>query len=433
MKNGILKGLTFSLLAVLFYGCAASDPNIETAKLAMQSGDLDKALEATETAITTNQGYSPEGYYYKAQVLEDLAKKQSVENREDYYNRMVVAIDSASAQYQRADGSGKELLVDQFRRSTLGSEYSAGVQIYNGRDSLDAKALVKGGYHFLNSTYIYPDSSNYYYLASDLFYLGGQEDRSMELIKSGLDVDKNPDPYPYQRLATLYTARGETDKSMAILEEGIERVDEDINLIQLLADAYITGGKTQEALDLLEDLISRDPENPTYHLVYGSQVYNSVVDLVNELETTYENLDSIDEDADAQTEEELKTEAQDLVDQISTLTDTAIDELKLAIKYEEQKEEPNYNGLVQSYFVLGKVYTNKAAILIIRSNYERDIDKSNELRAEASEIYEKALDPLEAGIEIDGENTNLWNQLFQVYTRLGMNDKAAEAMEKAGI
>jgi len=79
------------------------------------------------------------------------------------------------------------------------------------------------------------------------------------------------------------------------------------------------------------------------------------------------------------------------------------------------------------------VYTNKAAILIIRSNYERDIEKSNELRAQASEIYEQALEPLEAGVAIDGENTNLWNQLFQVYTRLGMNDKAAEAMEKAGI
>jgi tetratricopeptide (TPR) repeat protein len=336
-----------------------------------------------------------------------------------------VAIDSSIAQYQRADGSGKELLVDQFHRSTLGSEYSAGVQVYNGRDSLDTKALVKGAHHFLNSTYIYPDSSNYYYLASDLFYLGGQEDRSMELIKSGLEVDNNPDPYPYQRLATLYTARGETDKSTAILEEGIERVDDDINLIQLLADAYITGGKTREALALLEDLISRNPENATYHLVYGSQVYNSVVDLVNELETTYDNLDQIDDYAGEKTEDELKEDAQDLVDRISTLTDTAIEELKLAIKYDSEN--------VNAHYILGKVYTNKAAILIIRSNYERDIEKSNELRAQASEIYEQALEPLEAGVAIDGENTNLWNQLFQVYTRLGMNDKAAEAMEKAGI
>lgn len=40
--------------------------------------------------------------------------------------------------------------------------------------------------------------------------------------------------------------------------------------------------------------------------------------------------------------------------------------------------------------------------------------------------YEKAT-------EIEPDNQSYWRSLFQVYTSLGMNEKAEAAMEKAGM
>ena len=82
---------------------------------------------------------------------------------------------------------------------------------------------------------------------------------------------------------------------------------------------------------------------------------------------------------------------------------------------------------------MGVVNQNKAASLFEKRNATEDNNLAAEINEQANEYLREAMTNYEKAVEIDPDNQNYWRSLFQVYTTLGMMDKAEAAMEKAGM
>ena len=68
-----------------------------------------------------------------------------------------------------------------------------------------------------------------------------------------------------------------------------------------------------------------------------------------------------------------------------------------------------------------------------RRNNTVDNEVAQQLDNEARQNLQEALIYYERAAELDPDDTETWQSLFQVYTTLGMEEKAMEAMEKAGL
>jgi tetratricopeptide (TPR) repeat protein len=63
----------------------------------------------------------------------------------------------------------------------------------------------------------------------------------------------------------------------------------------------------------------------------------------------------------------------------------------------------------------------------------RDNAKAAKLDKQAKDLLRKSMTNYEKAAELDPENPEYWRSLFQIYTTLGMDEKAAEAEKKAGM
>ncbi|MDX1671665.1 MAG: tetratricopeptide repeat protein, partial [Balneolaceae bacterium] len=110
---------------------------------------------------------------------------------------------------------------------------------------------------------------------------------------------------------------------------------------------------------------------------------------------------------------------------ISELTNQAEEKLKTVIEY-----RPND---ANAYNTLGIIYQNKAATLFEERNLTEDNKKAKQLDQKARDMLRQAMKYYENATEIDPDNKEYWQALFRVYTTLGMDQKAKEAMKKAGL
>jgi tetratricopeptide (TPR) repeat protein len=170
-----------------------------------------------------------------------------------------------------------------------------------------------------------------------------------------------------------------------------------------------------------------EPENAQYHLVYGTTIYQSATTLTEELSDNYDQLFELEQAGEEDTAQidSLEKANEELQKQIDHMTSEASTSLKKVIELRPEE--------AVAYNTLGIIYQNKAAALFEERNRTEDNDKAAELDKQAKDQLQEARQYYEKAVEIEPENKQYWANLFRVYTSLGMNDKAQEAMEKAGM
>jgi len=196
-----------------------------------------------------------------------------------------------------------------------------------------------------------------------------------------------------------------------------------------------------EALVVVRDLIDSDPENAQYRLVFGSQVYQLVLELSDRQRELYRGLDEMNRElraaeresspdnariAELQSSiEQTNAELETLYVQIEDLTQQAEDELIVAAEL-----APDDDFVFNT---LGVIYQNRAAAIFDERNVTEDIDEANRLDTQARDLLREAVVYYERAAELDPDNSEYWLSLFRVYTTLGMTEEALEAQEKAGF
>lgn len=434
-----IKPLFILILTVgILWGCETPDPLIRDARLALQTFDYEASLAAAEQALEEDSTNAL-AYYYKATALGSIAEDlQPPSDRLPYYEDMYESYQNAKRFGSQMDRVPSEIdNIDDIITSIWATEHNSGAEMMT-EDSLrqvtDNPDQVARD-HFVNAITVQPDSSiSYVVLASIQYQLGDVEEatRTYETAMSKMDEPVFED---YEFMISLYFVQNRYDEARDLSLEAMERYPDEPTFVQFLADSYLETGETEEAINLIRTLIEDDPNNPQFYFVLGTQLYRSAEVHLNEASNNYQRiyqmqdqmaqLSSSEQEDLQQQIDAIRAEAEEAEREGNELAELAVEEIKSSIELNPQDDN--------AYNVLGIIYQNKAAALFDKRNNTRDNELAREYDEQAREELTQSMEYYERAAELDPNNTNYWQSLFQVYTTLGMDEEAEEAMNRAGL
>lgn len=406
MKKLIYNLFTLALTIVILSGCGSEgDPLIKPIKDGINSQNYTAALAWADTAIAKDP-MNGTAYYYKGYAYSKMVTAEmNPENRTSTYEKMRAALDKAEELYATAEEPTAEsrnivpLTLEAWSR-----EHNEGIQ-YATNDSLMGTVEDPLGIsiaHLVNATTINPDSTLSFDVLAQIYYMDSNYEGAAKAMRTTIDLKNPGEASEYDRLSSYLTLQGETEASVAALEEGLALYPDSLSLVQKIADGYFKVGETEKGLSVMKDLIDSDPGNARYHLVKGSNVYQRVLTL-----------------------SDIEDKTDEVKEEIKTLTDVAEQSLLRAAELDDT------NPI--TFNTLGVLYQNKSADLFDMRNNTLDNDEADRFDALAKEEATRAMVNYEKAVELDPENTQYWATLFRIYTTLDMREKAEEAMNKAGM
>ncbi|MBR8703812.1 tetratricopeptide repeat protein [Porphyromonas levii] len=185
----------------------------------------------------------------------------------------------------------------------------------------------------------------------------------------------------YQLLASQYITSGDTLSFENTVEEGLKLFPNDQWLMANYVDRLLKKGESEKAVSTLEEAIKKEPTNVNLLAIAGN-VYITNLNDYQKAEKLFLN----------------------------------------ALEMDPDNVDVNF-GLTQVYF-------NQALVMMDEANNTMDNKKYEEIKAQAAELYKKALPYLEKVHKIQPDNEQITQALKNTYYNLGMEDKVAE-LDKA--
>ncbi|MCC5941987.1 MAG: tetratricopeptide repeat protein [Balneolaceae bacterium] len=425
-------------LAGLFWACETTDPFVNEVQLSIFTGDYETALATVDEAIAENEA-NHVAHYYRGIVL--AAQAESLEDpaeRRSYYERA-----RESFMTSRGLMEGMEETPDEYEELNdaivvyWADEYNAGVNFQTDDSLFNATPdpLRVSLAHFHNAATINPDSAMTFQVMSSTYFQLEEVDDAISSYEKAMSLLNPPEVDDFEYLASLYLFQERFDDAIRTSEEALEIYPDESVFVQFMADAYIQAGDQERAIALVEDLIANDPENPTYRRVLGTQIYQTVDGITAEVAQLYERQFDLRQAARNQRGEELdQTQAEieqldrridEMEAEIDELTQISVREMRMVTELEPDSES--------AHFILGIIYQNRAANLFDRRNNTTDNQEAQDYDERARENLREALVYYERAAEINPDNPENWQSLYQVYVTLGMEAEAEEAMRRAGF
>jgi tetratricopeptide (TPR) repeat protein len=422
-------------------GCGSSNPLIDEAKSSIQSQNPQAALESAEQSIQEFPN-DPLGYYYKAVALGEIAGNEpDPAMRTDYYEQMNEAFSTAEAMADTMEQSPSEIgNISSVRGVLWQTEHNKGVQFVQD-DSLKNTVdnpMSRSVQHLKNATILQPDSSLSWNVLSQVATMDKNYEEAAKAKTRYIEIvpDSSVTPNDHIQLASFYYNLEQQQKVVEVFEKAQEQYPDNQDIVSNLADAYNRIGEPEKAISTVERLVEQNPENPRFHLVLGTQIYQKALEVgdtvsanSDEILQLQRKLSKASGDQANQIKQQiadLEQENAELQPRVDELTDRAEEELNLVLEYNSES--------AQAYNTLGVIYQNKAkAVFDMRNRTTEDNAKAKRLDDKGKELLRKSMGYYESATEIEPDNQDYWRSLFSIYTTLGMDEKAKEAMNKAGI
>lgn len=437
LKNILSVSVLSLLVGILFVGCSSSNPYVDDAKSSIQEGNYDAALQAAQESIK-NQPQDPLGYYYQAVVYGDMAQEMDdPAERQEMYKKMNDSFNEAQELASQMEDPPSELENLGAVKTTIWSnEHNRAIELATNdslRNAVD-NPLQKSAQHLQNATTIMPDSVLSWDVLAEIQAMNENIDGAIVAKEQVMQLKETPSANDYNRLADFYRFNNNYSDAIDLLQKGRSAYPDTVSISEKLADSYMNAGQYDEAISTVEDLIERNPQNPQYHLALGTQLYQTVLRLNDSLSTNNDRIfelqqkmkNSSGNTSSMESEiSELQSINEDLQSRIEDYTDRAIEELNTVLEY-----RPNDGS---AYNTLGVIYQNRASALFEERNQTVDNQQAAELDKQAQQNLKQAMKYYERATEIDPDNKQYWQSLYRVYVALGMDEKAKEAEEKAGM
>lgn len=433
------KILILPLLAFLFlWSCETIDPLIEEIQTGILIGNFEAAIERADEAIAADS-MNTLAWYYKGVAQGQMAQAfEDPNDRTPHYEEARKTF-LEGQRFARM----KESLPDEYEDtnealvSFWAFEHNQGLDYLN-EDSLrmevdDPDMFAIG--NFKNATVIQPDSAISYMALSYTEFNMGKVDEAVASHEKYMELASDPNEDDFAFMASLYSMVNDVEKQESILNRGLESYPGSTQLVELLADLYIQTERTDEAIELVRLLIEEDPDNPQLYRVLGTQIYQAVNEInsdiselleeVFELERDFNRASASEQEAIQEQLDEKVAQLNSLIERSGELTQLAITEMEKVVALDDEDHE--------AYNILGVIYQNEAANLFDQRNFTIDNERAQELDEQARENLRQAQKYYERAAELEPDEEEYWLALFQVYTTLGMEEEAADAMERAGI
>jgi len=438
-----LSKVSIVLVAIGFIAACGGDPNIESAKLNLNRGDYQQVLESADAALQTNPE-NPLGFYYRGVAYSEIGKAKPYNQREENYRDAGSSFEK-SVELFTAQGkpTASEIQLMEIQRTQIwAQEYNSAVALVAPEEGEPTQEdMARASVHLKNAIAIQSDSVQTLDVLAEVYYMMKDLDNAIVTMEMAIEKATDNDPYRYLRQNYFLSQTGQQDKALVMLNDALAKYPENIELTQEVANVYLALGRTDEALLIIRKLIDADPNNAQYRLVFGSQVYQFVMNMGDDLRTANETI--IDKTRELRMEERKQRPDANLVAQYQNdiaAADADVSRLTVEIENYTQQAENELTKAAELddqnptiFNTLGIIYQNRAANLFDRRNATENIQEADRFDAEARAMLERSLPYYERAAELDPENTDYWMSLFRIYTTLGMTEKALEAQEKAGL
>jgi predicted Zn-dependent protease len=388
-----------------FFGCSilqnSSDPSSEPISDNLTEAQLEKQLIAVRNQIDENPN-NPELYYRKGVLLTQWAPDKAPSERTAYYTEAREALHTADSLYKRnpSDETGPPRTTDQLRSVAWSNEHNQGIaKLQNAGSRSD---YLQSATHFRNASIIMPDSVIAYQMASEAFYRGEQPQEALQILKKGLQNIGTPSVKLLESLAYLYLETNQPERSVKLFEQARSLNQRNFNIMHGLSNAYIQAGDHQKAIALLRQLSDRQPGNTTYQRTLASQLYEAGSAKLTDLLTQLKERDRFSK--------ELFTAGNSLLKQAEE-------------QYTSILEEGGSHKEMTK--VAAQFYYNRAALYQKLLPYLPDAQNK-----ELEPIIKRSLSasiPLLQKLTASAPSKQLWQNLYQAYTYLGMQEEAKKA------
>lgn len=429
MKKYFYSLFSVFALSFILISCGPENELITPIKQGINSENYEAALVAADSAIAA-EPTNGQANYYKAYALSRLAANEPViADRKPILEDMLSNLRTAREKFDAMEEPPFESeQVTELQLESWSREHNDAIG-YATNDSVMASVdepLKIAIAHLTNAVTINPDSSLSHDVLAQIYHMDGDYENASASLENAIAIKGDGTAADYDRLASYYFMTNDFESALSSVNTGLELYPDSVFLVQKKADALFQTGNTEGALEVVNELIERDPNNPQYHLVVGTQIYQRVQTLSDELNDNNDAIydlqgkDGSDSDIEA-----LEARNAEIMEETDGLTARAESSLLRAAEIDDTNPV--------AFNTLGILYQNKAAALFEQRNMTRDNDEAERLDALARAEAEKAMVNYEKAAELDPEDTGLWETLFRIYTLLDYREKAEAAMEKAGM
>jgi len=367
------------------------------------SADLTKQ-ELQQQVTSVNKQIKEEGptqglLFTKGNLLTKLAQKQTdPKKRAPIYKQAQQSLEQA-ASLARNEADNEE--VKELLKVTWSNEHNQGVQVMQ-RDSSSTPNYEQAAAHFDNATTIIPDSVISYKMGAQALYKNQQPQQAIEVLQDARQNIQNVPTLLLEQLAFLYLENNQPKKAVGIYEQAESFSDQNLNLLHGLSNAYIKAANHEKAIELLQQLIDQKPESASYGQSLALELYFSATKKLDHLNTTSQKL------------------------LISNPTFAAADSLFSQAEKQFQrtlKYNTNNQDLILGF---ARFYQNSA------SKYQRllpltEQETKNQLEKKIKRYLTDSIPLFEQLVGQYPDQKDIWQNLYQAYAYLGMDQKAKHA------
>jgi len=372
MKKLILLLAVISISA----GAFAQKGKVTSATTFIEQGELDKAKEALDQAMTDPKSMNwTNTFFAKGQLAQAVFKSDNPKFKEFYTDPLGEAYTAyeKSMELDPKGGAKKKIITGMVYNSLALDLYAQGGAQFEAKDYSGALKSFETQIKITESDlYVGITDTGMYYNAGLAAMNSGKHPEAIKYFEKCAEM-KYLGITPYYQISQSYMAIGDTVKAEALLKSLPDKFPGDKNITLNLIDLYIKSGKNDEALKYLEVAKADDPGNFSLYFAEG---------------IIYLNQNKYDE-------------------AIADLTKSV--ELK--------------SDLYDSQYGLGAAYINKASDMFIKANDIMDVNKYNAAIEEAMKVFSKALPYMEKANELKPDDIYAMKSLKELYYRLKMTDK----------
>lgn len=358
----------------------------------LNESDRETSLEEIQTQIEQDPDNS-DLKIEKLDILFDLARNNpSPLLRKPYYRNMY---DTAMEISYQTDSQSAE--IDQKLNQAWSFEQGQAVSLLQTDDTENFEQHLNTIVaHFDNAITVQPDSLVTYTLKATTLYEGGQIEDAIQTLEMAISTGEQTDPQIQEKLAYMHLEVGNLDRSIELYKElALENIS-DSNVQNGLVNAYVLNEQHEEAVEVLRELAETYPNRPEYQETLATELFfifeKNSADFIAEPGTSHTDPENL----------------LNLLHEIDVIFSDLQEELPSA---EEGTER------------MASFYTHAANTASDLANVTNgDIQQSfNQIEID---FYNQALPLWQKLAELQPENIEYRENLYQIYLELDMEDEA---------
>ncbi|SHM85624.1 Tetratricopeptide repeat-containing protein [Cyclobacterium lianum] len=387
MKKLILSLALLSIAATIAF---AQKKVVRSAERNLRRGNIEEAYSDIKTAINDEEtGSQSETYFIKGKIETQMFEADSSNTQETVaLGREAESSFMTTFEMEEMDSTSK-VSKDLFKEVI--PDLPANLQgegVYRLKNASFNKAIEKYEEEDMELSFEFfslaadldPKDTSIVFNAGYTANMIGNTDAAKKYFTKLLEIEEYDKLNAYYFLIQIASAEDkDPEEAYRIAKQAREEYPDDKGLAEFEIQLLLQLDKMDEAMASIEKALETDPDNPAIRLRYGY----------------------------------LKESSGDM--------EGALQEYKRTVEADPEFFEGNYYA--------GAIYLDKARNIITEVNNLSDEEweeKSDSMLAEADSLYEEALPYFTKASELQPDNTDIMEILFQIHTRLKNEAKAEE-------